>query len=658
MVLRNVAKTDSLEEQRQEINLLAADVNAISTDLSADTSPQLSADLDLNGNNITGATPGISISPTLISSGSYSFVGSGTPGGNNPSGNLEWNGSDNKLYFGDAYLTRDSNGTGWIGSSGTIFFSAANGVTVTNEGATETYFVVNAGSNTALYHNTTAKLTTAATGVEIFGNIVVSGTVDGRDLDTDGSKLDGIETGATADQTDAEIKTAYENNADTNAFTDAEQTKLSGIETGATADQTGAEIKTAYEAEADTNAFTDAEKTKLAGIEAGATVNAATGGTSGGIGTVADPQYGSVQFRGGTNTLLGDSVFVYDTTNNRLGINNASPDQRVHVSGNIEVNAYDNANGAGGYKTDLGLIIGNAFDAGITTLTDDRNGIIWQERALDIDIGTQDTFRVKLTYDGKIGVGVAAPGATVHIRDSDDATQGDAQLKISKGVGNGAVPETISRENLYLHLGSSEYGTNANGQYLIGFGYTNGETGTGIPAYIGFNEDDTAGYTNGSLVFGTRPNTLGDNVGRERMRITEKGVRQYPCANDASHAYQGIYQQLSGKKQLTGSGNFTDIVTHGHSCSYKLQYYVLENDNNSLGGGPGSADLFVRYGSGSYQNHIHSVAGMNGGSVSTPEIQYINSGSKLQFRATWSGSNPVFLYWHLSGCGDTKLTAL
>jgi len=47
------------------------------------------------------------------------------------------------------------------------------------------------------------------------------------------SKLSGIESGATADQTDTEIKTAYENNADTNAFTDAEQTKLSGIASGA-----------------------------------------------------------------------------------------------------------------------------------------------------------------------------------------------------------------------------------------------------------------------------------------------------------------------------------------------------------------------------------------------------------------------------------------
>lgn len=70
----------------------------------------------------------------------------------------------------------------------------------------------------------------------------------------------------------AVIKTAYESNANTNAFTDADETKLDGIEAGATADMTNAEIKSAYEANADTNAFTDAEQTKLAGIEAGADV--------------------------------------------------------------------------------------------------------------------------------------------------------------------------------------------------------------------------------------------------------------------------------------------------------------------------------------------------------------------------------------------------
>ncbi len=88
---------------------------------------------------------------------------------------------------------------------------------------------------------------------------------------SDKTKLDGIETAATADQTASEIKTLVENASDSNVFTDADHSKLNAIEASATADQTGAEIKTSYEAEANTNAYTDAEKTKLAGIETNAT---------------------------------------------------------------------------------------------------------------------------------------------------------------------------------------------------------------------------------------------------------------------------------------------------------------------------------------------------------------------------------------------------
>lgn len=84
---------------------------------------------------------------------------------------------------------------------------------------------------------------------------------------TDSTKLSGIEPNATADQTGAEIKSAYEGESNTNGFTDGEKTKLSGIEDSATSDQSGSEIKSLYESELNTNAYTDAEKTKLAGLE-------------------------------------------------------------------------------------------------------------------------------------------------------------------------------------------------------------------------------------------------------------------------------------------------------------------------------------------------------------------------------------------------------
>jgi len=56
----------------------------------------------------------------------------------------------------------------------------------------------------------------------------------------------------------------------------ADKIKLDDIESEAKDDQTGAEIKSLYEGEANTNAFTDAEQTKLSGITAGATDNVGT----------------------------------------------------------------------------------------------------------------------------------------------------------------------------------------------------------------------------------------------------------------------------------------------------------------------------------------------------------------------------------------------
>ena len=107
----------------------------------------------------------------------------------------------------------------------------------------------------------------------VTNNITVGGTVDGRDLATDGSKLDGIESGATADQTAAEIRTLVESASDSNVFTDADHSKLNGIEASATADQTAAEIRTLVESASDSNVFTDADHSKLNGIESGATAD-------------------------------------------------------------------------------------------------------------------------------------------------------------------------------------------------------------------------------------------------------------------------------------------------------------------------------------------------------------------------------------------------
>jgi len=129
-----------------------------------------------------------------------------------------------------------------------------------------------------------------------------------RNLAADATKLDGIETAATADQTGAEIKTAYEAELDTNPYNDAAVSKLAGIEASATADQTGAQIKTAYEAESDTNAYTDAAVSKLAGIEASADVTDAANVDAAGAVMNTDASTAVMAFVVDEDTMVSDSA--------------------------------------------------------------------------------------------------------------------------------------------------------------------------------------------------------------------------------------------------------------------------------------------------------------------------------------------------------------
>jgi hypothetical protein len=130
--------------------------------------------------------------------------------------------------------------------------------------------------------------------VHVEGNILVAGSVDGRDVAADGTKLDGIEVGATADQTAGEIKTAYESNANTNAFTDAEKTKLAGIEASAEVNQ---------------NAFT-------------------TVAVSGQNNVVADAKTDTLTFSAGTGITL-----TTNASTNTVTFTNSAPDQVVSLTG-------------------------------------------------------------------------------------------------------------------------------------------------------------------------------------------------------------------------------------------------------------------------------------------------------------------------------------
>lgn len=110
-------------------------------------------------------------------------------------------GSDLQIYHdgADSFVKEAGAGNLNLASNGT-------GVHIVNDTDNETMATFHKNGASTLYYDNAIKIATTSAGIDVTGNVVVSGTVDGRDVATDGSKLDGIESGA--DQTDTANVTA------------------------------------------------------------------------------------------------------------------------------------------------------------------------------------------------------------------------------------------------------------------------------------------------------------------------------------------------------------------------------------------------------------------------------------------------------------------
>ena len=154
------------------------------TDISQDTSPQLGGDLQTNGNSIEFADNNYAIFGAgydleIFHNGTNSFL-------SNFNGDLIIGSYSGEAYSGDDII---------IESADDFEVRLNTGI---NPGSGTTAIYATGGGSVALNHNGSTKFETTASGIDVTGNIAVSGTVDGRDLVTDGNKLDNIASNATA----------------------------------------------------------------------------------------------------------------------------------------------------------------------------------------------------------------------------------------------------------------------------------------------------------------------------------------------------------------------------------------------------------------------------------------------------------------------------
>ena len=421
----------------------------------------------------------------------------------------------------------------------------------------------------------------------VTGNLAVTGTVDGRDVAADGTKLDGIETGATADQTAAEIRTLVESASDSNVFTDADHTKLNGIETGATADQTATEIKTAYESNSNTNAFTDAEKTKLSGIATGAevNVNADWNASSGDAQILNKPTLYSDssvdshlnQSSASANEVLAWNGSDYTWVAQTTGYSNSSVDAHLNQS-TAATNEVLSWNGS-----DYDWVAQSS--GGLSNIVSDTT----PQLGGNLDVNGKDIVSVS---NGDIDLDPNGSGVVVF---KGNSTKGSGQFKLNCEQNSHGItikgPAHSAGANYTLTLPTTDGSAN---EVLKtdGSGNLSWTTQSG-----GLSNNATTGSNN----FGIGTNALDSNTASGAEQNTAFGVNALTALNSASADYNTAVGYGAGRDLTTASGCTFLGTNAGESTTTGIKNVYL---GAYAGGNKTTADsnVIIGYGAGSYNS--------------------------------------------------------
>ena len=295
---------------------------------------------------------------------------------------------------------------------------------------------------------------------EINGNIIVSGTVDGRDVATDGTKLDGIEAGA--DVTD-------------------------------TANVTAA------------GALMDSELASISSVKA----------LNQGVATTDSPSFAGLTVD--TNTLY------VDATNNRVGIGTATPTEALDVVGNAEINGNIIVSGTVDGRdvaTDGTKLDGIESGADVTDATNVTAAGALMDSELTSEASVKALNQGVATTDSPAFAGLTVDTNTLYVDATNDRVGiGDttpvARMQVSR-LG-GAVSSTPSLHGNTTMVVSSGNGTSAAGAYVAFLG------GNGASGGVTFADTDAAEvgtllyfHTDNSMRFTTNSS--------ERMRIKSDGT--------------------------------------------------------------------------------------------------------------------------------------
>jgi len=382
-------------------------------------------------------------------------------------------------------------GTGTYSASGTSLTrtpseSSNSGAAVSLSGAAFVAITAVAADMNRLQHDGSDKVTVSSTGASVTGNISVTGTVDGRDIATDGSKLDGIEIGATADQTASEILTAIKTvdgsgsglDADTldgshaSAFLTGNQTiTLSGDVSGS--GETSISVSLASDSVGASEIAANAVGASELNVSGNGSTSQFLRSDGDGTFTWATPTDTNTTYSAGSGLSLSGTTFSHSDTSSQASVNNSG---RTYIQ-DITLDTYGHVTGiATATETVVNTDTNTTYSAGSGL---SLSGTTFSHSDTSSQASSNNSGRTyiqDITLDtyGHV-TGIATATETVVNTDTNTTYSAGAGLDLS---GTTFLIESDVREH------SNQYFGNSGGEYFY-FDNSNGL----IRGYINSSED-------------------------------------------------------------------------------------------------------------------------------------------------------------------------
>ena len=410
-------------------------------------------------------------------------------------------------------------------------------------------------------------------------NVTASSTLDGRDISADGTKLDGIEANATADQTAAEIKSLVEASSDI---------ALAGNPTTTTQSSGNNSTRiatTAFVADATSGLATDSNLNSKApiasptftGVPAAPTASSGTNTTQ-----LATTAFVTTAVAGATIDGISssaDATAITIDSSERVGIGDTSPDRALHVNS--------------GSATTVAKLESTGSQV-FLQLTDDTNsGYIGADAGALIFQTPGSSFSTKMTIDssGNVGVGTTSPnvytnfttltlnGATSSALDFEG---GGTLMAEVFATSNDLVLQTTNSDGELIFksaAGVEAARIDASGQVGIGVnspGAALDVAGT-IKVSTGSDNVGVGGLTLAALTSGSDNVAVGYNVLNDLTTGTQNTAIGHASLDNLTTGHQNV---------AVGALSLTDLTTASYNTSLgraNLKSLTTGDANTSAG---------------------------------------------------------------------------